>query len=129
MTADPTTTVRLKVEAVNFDCADPTRLGAFWAAATGGKVTYDEGGFAIVSPPESGGLTLYFQKVPQERPARNSVHLDLGTPVGAREAEVQRLIALGATRRYDIVGEVPTVDWATLADPEGNLFCVGSPPE
>jgi hypothetical protein len=129
MTTDPTTTARLKVEAVNFDCADPTRLGSFWAAALGGKVTYDEGGFVIVSPPETGGVTLYFQRVPQDRPARNSLHLDLGTPVGAREAEAQRLIGLGATRQYDITGEVPTVDWATLADPEGNLFCVGSPPE
>jgi hypothetical protein len=128
MTAD-VSTVRLSVEAVNFDCADATRLAGFWAAATGGKVTFDQGGFVIVSPPETGGVTLYFQQVPQERPARNSVRLDLGTPKGAREAEVQRLIALGATRQYDITGEVPTVDWTTLADPEGNLFCVGSPPE
>jgi hypothetical protein len=124
------TTVQLSVEAVNFDCADAPGLAAFWAAATGGKVTYDQGnGFVIVSPAAPGGVTLYFQQVPQERPARNSVHLDLGTPKGAREAEVRRLVELGATRQYDITGEVPTVDWTTLADPEGNLFCVGSPPE
>lgn len=34
-------------------------------------------------------------------------------------------LELGATPRYDQLGLVPGLDWTTLADPEGNVFCVG----
>jgi hypothetical protein len=39
-----------------------------------------------------------------------------------RDAEVQRLVALGATRSWD--GRQGRHSWVTLADPEGNEFCV-----
>ncbi|MEV4640792.1 VOC family protein [Actinoplanes sp. NPDC049548] len=120
------TSSRLTVESVNFDCADPERLAAFWAAATGGSVTGRYENYVFVSPPSRGGVTLYFQRVPGERSGRNSIHLDLATPPGGREAEVRRLVELGATKKWDVVGEVPWVDWTTMADPEGNLFCVGA---
>jgi hypothetical protein len=41
------------------------------------------------------------------------------------EAEVERIIALGA-RRAD-VGQGEDVSWVVLADPEGNEFCVLRP--
>jgi hypothetical protein len=66
-----------------------------------------------------------FQRVPDERAGKNRLHLDLATPLGSRKEEVARLVVLGATELYEKVGEVPGVDWTTLADPEGNLFCVG----
>ncbi|GAA3326175.1 VOC family protein [Paeniglutamicibacter sulfureus] len=45
-----------------------------------------------------------------------------------RGREVQRLIGLGATHQWDVLDEVPYVRWTTLADPEGNLFCVAEHP-
>jgi Glyoxalase-like domain len=39
-----------------------------------------------------------------------------------REAEVERLIDLGATRLWDVKNE--DFEWTTLADLEGNEFCV-----
>ena len=45
-----------------------------------------------------------------------------------RATEVQRLIGLGATHQWDVLDEVPHVPWTTLADPEGNLFCVAEHP-
>lgn len=45
-----------------------------------------------------------------------------------RATEVQRLIGLGATHQWDVLDEVPHVQWTTLADPEGNLFCVAEHP-
>jgi Glyoxalase-like domain len=59
--------------------------------------------------------------VPEGKAAKNRLHLDL-RPVGASpEAEVERLLGLGA-RPADIgQGQVP---WVVLADPEGNEFCV-----
>ncbi len=42
------------------------------------------------------------------------MHLDLHVPEAERAAEVDRLIALGASKLYVV----------TVADPEGNEFCV-----
>jgi hypothetical protein len=121
-------TVKLSVESVNFESADPRKLASFWAEATGGSVTGGDDTLVIVSPPPSGGITMFFRHVPDIRPERTGIHLDLSAPKGEREAEVERLTKLGATKKYDIIGEVPWVDWTTMSDPEGNLFCVGAPP-
>jgi len=66
---------------------------------------------------------LLFITVPDAKKVRNRVHLDLRPVDGTREQEVERLLALGAThdgdyRRPDGSG------WITLADPEGNEFCI-----
>jgi hypothetical protein len=65
---------------------------------------------------------LLFQRVPEPKAGKNRLHVDL-QPDHPRDDEVDRLLALGATwvadhRRPDGTG------WATLADPEGNEFCV-----
>jgi predicted enzyme related to lactoylglutathione lyase len=60
------------------------------------------------------------------RPAKevkNRLHIDLDPD--DQEAEIHRLVALGA-RRID-VGQPADVPWVVLADPEGNEFCVLSP--
>jgi hypothetical protein len=75
------------------DCHDPAAQAAFWAAAL----------------------------VPEAKTVKNRLHLDLRPVGGSHQAEVERLIGLGA-RPADIgQGEVP---WVVLADPEGNEFCV-----
>lgn len=56
---------------------------------------------------------------------KNRLHLDVALPAGGdQHAEVERLISLGA-RRIDI-GE-GAVDWAVMADPDDNEFCVLTP--
>ena len=66
---------------------------------------------------------------PDEKVVKNRVHLDLNPGADAtpaeREAEIERLIALGA-RRVD-VGQGEDETWTVLADPEGNEFCVVRP--
>jgi hypothetical protein len=69
---------------------------------------------------------LLFINVPDDKVVKNRVHLDLRPVDRTREEEVARLVELGATevadfRRPDGTG------WITLADPEGNEFCVLSP--
>jgi hypothetical protein len=71
-----------------------------------------------------GGIPFFLQRTDIPRHASQLIHLDLTAAPGRREAEVERLTALGAVRQWDVIGEVPWVDWTTLADPEGNLFCV-----
>jgi hypothetical protein len=56
---------------------------------------------------------------------KNRLHLDLTTGAADREAEIGRLLALGA-RRVD-VGQTGQESWTVLADPEGNEFCVIRP--
>jgi predicted enzyme related to lactoylglutathione lyase len=112
---------------VTFDCADPRRLAAFWAAALDTKVAGDYGDFVFLAPPQAGGTTLGFQRVPEPRVGKNRVHVDLLT--ADRVAEVARLVGLGAAVSYDQVGVVPGIDWTTLTDPEGNVFCVSQQAE
>ena len=66
---------------------------------------------------------VLFITVPDAKQVKNRVHLDLRPTDTEREEEVERVLALGATfladhRRPDGSG------WITLADPEGNEFCI-----
>ncbi len=63
---------------------------------------------------------LLFLRVPEGKPGKNRLHIDLRPDDQA--AEVARLTELGA-RRIDI-GQRPDVTWVVMADPEGNEFCV-----
>ncbi len=108
------------VKSVTFDCADPMLLAEFWAAAVGSNVDEDSTPErAWVEPAAWGGPSLWFQKVPERKSAKNRQHFDLRA-VGDVQAEVSRLVDLGATelaRHGDLV---------VMADPEGNEFCVES---
>ena len=57
--------------------------------------------------------------VPDPKTVKNRFHLDVRPD--DRDAEVERLVALGATH-VDIGQGTPS--WVVLADPEGNEFCV-----
>lgn len=81
----------------------------------------------IMSPDRS--QRLLFITVPDHKQVKNRMHLDLRPVDRTREEEAGRVRALGATqladhRRPDGSG------WITLADPEGNEFCIlsGHPP-
>jgi hypothetical protein len=65
--------------------------------------------------------TIVFAPVPEDKSVKNRLHIDVSPIDREPDAEVERMIALGA-RRVDIgQGDVP---WTVLADPEGNEFCV-----
>ncbi|KAB1144113.1 hypothetical protein F7R91_22385 [Streptomyces luteolifulvus] len=68
------------------------------------------------------GRRLLFQRVPEPKTVKNRLHLDLHPGEGRREAEVERLRALGAgvLRRV----KEPAGEWVVMTDPEGNEFCV-----
>lgn len=104
---------------VTIDCLDPRRLAEFWAAATGCPVAQDFGDFVLVGSTPA----LGFQRVDDPTPGKNRVHVDGGG--GDREAQVARLRDLGATEKD--THSVPGFTFTVMADPEGNLFCVGDP--
>ncbi|MEU9009743.1 VOC family protein [Streptomyces sp. NPDC048479] len=68
------------------------------------------------------GRRLLFQRVPEGKTTKNRLHLDLHVGPERREAEVARLEGLGATVLYH--ADEPVGVWSTMADPEGNEFCV-----
>lgn len=112
--------------AVTFDCAHAGRLAAFWAAVfdrtSAPTPGVPEDFFARLEGDGAGVPTMMFIKVPEPKSAKNRMHLDLD--VEDRAAEVERLVGLGATVVHD-KDEYGT-RWTTMADPEGNEFCVAA---
>ena len=109
----------LSVEMITFDCVDPDGLADWWSKAAGGDVNaVAPGEFVMVT--SEGRPALGFQRVPDPTPGKNKVHLDLSAD--DLDAEVDRLLGAGASlvgRRGD-----DNFRWVTLADPDGNEFCV-----
>jgi hypothetical protein len=117
------TPIAAAITAVNLEADDPQALAEFWSAATGGSAV-SAGDQVYVRPAEPGGVGMFIQSLSGPRPTRNLTHIDLTVPWETRAPLVERILALGATHRWDVLDEHPVVRWTTLADPEGNLFCV-----
>jgi predicted enzyme related to lactoylglutathione lyase len=106
-----------------FDCADPYPLAEFWSQVLGIPVDPDcEPGDDEVGFELGHDQYLLFLKVPEPKTVKNRMHLCL-EPGQPREAEVQRLLGIGATMVADHRNPDGT-GWAVLADPEGNELCV-----
>lgn len=68
------------------------------------------------------GRRILFQAVPEAKTVKNRVHLDLLVGPEDEDAEVERLVALGAT--VVSVHDGQEGRWTLLLDPEGNEFDV-----
>jgi len=123
------------VASITVDCADALVVGGFWSAALGRPLDpgassdfaaidfagrRDTAGWAPLQPGED--PTWLFVQVPEPKTAKNRLHLDLAAP--DVEAEVARLVGLGATRVLDT--DEYGYTWTVMADPEGNEFCVAT---
>lgn len=114
-------TSRFSVLAI--DAVDPARVAAFWADVLGWQVVeQDEDGVSIAPQGTSAGPTIDVLQVPERKTGKNRLHLDLRADGCTRNEELDRLLALGATR-VD-VGQSPDATWTVLADVEGNEFCL-----
>jgi hypothetical protein len=127
----------LRLTEIVVDCSDPVAQASFWSAALGYHIVRSEEGQVEIAawaqePADLAGQilctpgvpTLVFVTVPEGKTVKNRLHLDLRPADGSNDAEVQRLISLGA--RPTDVGQ-RSAPWAVLADPEGNEFCVLGP--
>jgi catechol 2,3-dioxygenase-like lactoylglutathione lyase family enzyme len=124
--------VTSRLTEVIIDCHDLERMAAFWSAVLGYQRGRSGEGWASIhaagGPPGFDALLtgavppiVAFVLVPEDKSVKNRVHLDV-TPVEcSQDAEVERLIALGAARADIGQDETP---WVVMADPEGNEFCV-----
>jgi hypothetical protein len=133
---------------VTFDAADPHRLARWWAELLGyeiedshdlvgrlladAAVTEDEvvriddrlflADAVAASDPAGSGPRLFFQRVPEPKTAKNRVHLDVPVRAGQLDAEVERVVAAGASLTG--YNTYPGHRAAVLRDPEGNEFCL-----
>jgi predicted enzyme related to lactoylglutathione lyase len=108
---------------VNIDCHDLERMITFYTEALGYErhgVAGDQ--YASIVSREPALPKIVFQRVPEQKQAKNRVHLDL--VVDDIEAEASRWVELGATR----VSAAPVTEydcsWIVMHDPEGNELCL-----
>ncbi len=110
-----------------FDCEDAFALSTWWKQVLGytdAPGDANEPGHEeceIVDPVS--GHRLLFIEVPDPRQVKNRLHLDLVPTDRRRDAEIERVVALGA-RPLDDRRRPDGTGWMVLADPEGNEFCV-----
>jgi hypothetical protein len=112
----------LEPDTLVVDCASPSVVAAFWAAAMSYEVDAEsDDDDVFVRDPTGRTPGMFFQKVPEPKTAKNRMHLDV-RPTGTMAEEVERLKGLGATERGFI--EEGGSFWTQMRDPEGNEFCV-----
>ncbi len=111
----------MRIGSVVIDCNDFATMARFWQEALRYVPREEpEDGWVVLRDPRGPNVHVSLNRVPEPRAGKNRLHLDLYTE--DRDAEVERLLALGATRHPRTVE--PDEDFIVLADPEGNLFCV-----
>jgi predicted enzyme related to lactoylglutathione lyase len=111
---------------VTFDCHDARLVAEFWSAVTGYTLEeMDDPGnhYWVAGPPQGAWPRLVFVTVPERKLVKNRVHLDVMPTHGGQDAELDRLLGLGATI-VDDRRELRPGGWVVLADPEGNEFCL-----
>ena len=109
----------LEWEQTIVDARDPRALGRWWRDALGWVVVNDDSDEFEIRPTAERFPGLLFVSVADPKTTKNRLHLDFRPD--DRDAEVERLLALGA-RRADVGQGEQT--WTVLLDPEGNEFCV-----
>jgi hypothetical protein len=134
---------------VTIDSSAPHDLADWWAEALGWQVEEQDESFirrmvdtgaaseddttrhrgalvwkagAAITSPDPGRPRVLFQLVPEGKTVKNRLHFDVRVGAERREAEVARLLDRGASELWR-ASQGP-FEWVTLADPEGNEFCV-----
>ena len=100
-------------------------VGYFWSEALGWPLVWDQDQETAIRSPHGGPKITWGGPPVRTKTAKNRLHFDIAPPAGTdQQAEVERLIALGATRIDIGQGDV---SWVVMADPDGNEFDVLTP--
>ena len=116
-----------RISHTSFDAIDAYAQSVFWAQVLGFTEDPDDpnepGHEECLILSRDRSQLLLFVTVPDHKKLKNRMHLDLRPEDGTREEEVERLLALGASHVADH-RQPDGRGWITLADPEGNEFCI-----
>jgi catechol 2,3-dioxygenase-like lactoylglutathione lyase family enzyme len=108
------------------NCDGTRAVGYFWSAALGWPLVWDQNEETAIRSPDPNGPMITWSGPPlMPKLGKNRLHLDIAPQDdGDLRSEVDRLVALGATRIDIGQGDV---EWFVMADPDGNEFCVVAP--
>lgn len=111
----------LRIGSVVWGVRDVPAAIRFWCDALGYRPLREPSSdWAILVPRAGPGVQLAITQVSSDAESHQRHHLDLYA--SDREAEVERLLRLGARR---VAWRYPEgADYVVLADPDGNTFCV-----
>lgn len=93
-------------------CDGSQAVGYFWSAALGWPLVWDQDEETAIRSPHGGPKITWGGPPLPVKTGRNRLHFDIA------HVEIDRLLALGATRLGDAEGRV------LMADPDGNEFCL-----
>jgi predicted enzyme related to lactoylglutathione lyase len=117
----------LTLEHITFSCDEPARVAEFW----GQLLEYETaaaGDSWLATDPRGAGTRLLFNRMAKSPTIELPIHVDVSVP--DREAEIARVLELGGhlveTKSHSI-GDLEE-KWTVMRDPEGNGFCIQSPP-
>jgi catechol 2,3-dioxygenase-like lactoylglutathione lyase family enzyme len=115
----------VRVGSIVIRCTRFDEMLVFWQAALGyAPREAPDGGWVVLTDPTGRGPNISLERVETSiAPAPDqlsAIHVDLYTE--DQQAEVERLVALGATRYARDTPE--DADFVVLVDPDGYRFCV-----
>lgn len=115
------------LRSIVLDCRDPRALAAFYAEVLGGDVAAEDDTWVVVTDPA--GRRLACQYSPQHEPPlfpdpRGSQQIHLDIQVDDPDVAQRQVLALGATRVTDAVGETLFRVFRVFRDPAGHPFCL-----
>lgn len=127
---DPLALARFWADALHYEVEDTTELinrVVDAGLATRDLVHEDDGrlywnDLVGIGDPASAGPRLLFQRNAEAKSVENRLHLDLSVGADRRDTEVERVRELGARVLYEV--DEPAGHHVTMADPEGNEFCI-----
>ena len=111
---------RFRIDLV-LDTNDAPAIAGFWADALHYREHESWDGGVVLIPEDGDGPPLVLQQVPEPKGLKNRMHLDITTD--EVEPEVEGLESLGA-KRISGMQSAGATSGLTMADPEGNEFCV-----
>lgn len=106
------------------NCDGSQEVGYFWSKALGWPLVWDQDEETAIQSPSGGSKMSWGGPPVAPKTGKNRLHLDIVPADSDQQAEVDRLIALGATRIDIGQGDV---SWVVMADPDGNEFDVLAP--
>lgn len=115
-----------RISEVVLECREPELLAQFWCEVLDFVVLdHEDDGSVEIGPREGFGgpqPTIILSCSDEPTKAKSRLHLDVNATDRDQDAELQRLLRLGA-RPADI-GQTGQESWHVLTDPDGNEFCL-----
>jgi glyoxalase superfamily protein len=100
-------------------------VGYFWRDALEWPLVWDQDQETAIQSPRGGPKITWGGPPLTPKTGKYRLYFDLAPPPGGdQQAEVERLVSLGATRIDIGQGDV---SWVVMADPDGHEFCVLTP--